>query len=135
MNPTVNAGSGVTAENFDLEGQPTVKLEAWAQSSGLAVCIGLPSPAQLTHLGFNDLPLAAMSAIMALSAFLLGRYPVTGGTRLINCFKNLLIPCAELEIRKTVLIPSDGLYQVVYFKYLHIEVAQPSSGEVKAKEG
>jgi hypothetical protein len=70
-----------------------------------------------------------------LNRFLLSRrYPAAGLARPINRFENFLIPCAELEIGKTVLISPDRLDQIVHLEYLHIEIAQPATGEVKTKE-
>ena len=67
--------------------------------------------------------------------FLLSRrYPVAGLARPINRFENFLVPCTELEIGKTPLISPDCLDEIVHFEYLHIEVAQSATGEIKTKE-
>ena len=59
----------------------------------------------------------------------------TGTAGSVYCFENFLVPSAELEIRKTPLIPTDSLNKVVHFEYLHIEVAQSAARKLKAKEG
>src|SRR2546423_7267184 len=63
------------------------------------------------------------------------RYPRARTARFIDCLKNLLVPRAELKIRKTVLVSPDSLNQLVHLEYLHVKVAQSAAGEITATEG
>jgi hypothetical protein len=113
--------------------------ESKPDAAGAALC-GLfgyetgTAPAQCRRLRRKVLPGTGMSSIDPYRFSSCG-HPGTGAARLINCFKNFLIPCAEFKIRKTLLIPSDSLNKIVHLEYFHIKIAQAAAGEVKAKEG
>src|SRR5260370_11618731 len=69
-----------------------------------------------------------------LSTLTMHRHPCARTARFIDCLKNLLVPRAELKIRKTFLVSPDSLKQVVHLEYPHVELAQSAAGEIKAKE-
>ena len=65
----------------------------------------------------------------------LRRYPRLGTARLINCFKDFLVPGSEFKIGKTFFTSPDRLNHVMHLKYLDIKITKAATGEIKAKEG
>jgi len=61
-------------------------------------------------------------------------YPGARVARLIDRFKNFLVPCAKRKIGKTLFILPDSLDKVVHFENLDIKVAQSASCKIKTKE-